>query len=59
MRIMFSRAADAKLINGFKVASGGPIVLHLQFADDTTIFCAANEKVRNVNAIMWCFDIVS
>lgn len=50
---MLSRAVEAKLISGCRVAFGGLTVLHIQFVDDTVIFYEANEEeVRNVNAIM-------
>lgn len=35
---MFSMAADAKLIGGFRFVSGGPTITLLQFVDDTLIF---------------------
>lgn len=35
-------------------------ISHLQFADDTLIFCGANEvQVKNVKAILICFEAVS
>ena len=42
----FSRmlvAAERRLIQGFAAAPNSPIISHLQFADDTIIFCDANE----------------
>lgn len=57
---MLFRAVEAKLISGVRVASNGPTVSHLQFADDTVIFCDANEEeVRNAKAIIWCFEAMS
>lgn len=39
--------------------SAAPISL-LQFADDTLIFCAANEdQIKNVKATLLCFEAVS
>lgn len=54
-----SRAAAANLISGLKPAIGVPSVTHIQFADDTIIFCDANEhQVKNVKIIMLCFEAV-
>lgn len=36
------------------------MISHLQFADDTLIFFEANEvQVKNVKAILLCFEVVS
>ena len=56
----FSRMSDAaaneNLIKGFKPSPSAPIVTHLQFADDTILFCDAKEdEVQNVKAILLCF----
>ena len=41
-------------------ARGAPAVNHLQFTDDTLIFCAAEEeKILNVKSIFLCFGSVS
>lgn len=43
--------AYANLISGFMTASREPIVIHLQFADNTIIFYEADrEEVRNVKS---------
>lgn len=50
--MMAMAAGNAGLIRGFKVAADAPIISHLQFADDTLIFCEANEGfIKNVTAI--------
>lgn len=52
-------AMDANLISGFCPAPSAPSVSHLQFADDTIIFFEAfEEQVKNVKAIMLCFEAV-
>lgn len=44
---------EANLISGFLPATSAPMVTHLQFANDTIIFCAA------VLTILRCFKDVS
>ena len=53
-------ASEANLITSFKPAVNGPIITHLQFADNTIIFCdAKEEQIKNVVAILRCFEAVS
>jgi hypothetical protein len=51
------------LILGFTVGSSEPNrvnVSHLLFADDTLVFCGANEsKIRHVGALLVCFEAVA
>ena len=57
---MVGKAAQEGLIQGFKVAASTPLVTHLNYGDDTLIFCEANEdQIRNVKAIHLCFEAVS
>lgn len=43
---------EVNLISSFRAALGAPSVCHLQFVDDTIIFCeASEEQVKNVKAI--------
>ena len=52
-------AGEANLITGFKLAVNGPTITHLQFVDDTIIFCdAKEEQIKNVVAILRCFEVV-
>lgn len=56
----FTTAGEASLISGFTPAPNAPTATHLQFIDYTIIFCAAEEnQVKNVLAIIWCFEVVS
>ena len=44
---MLSNAGDFNLIRGFKPSSNAPSVSHLQFGDDTLLFCdAEDDKVK-------------
>jgi hypothetical protein len=51
------------LISGFSVGSSEPNrvnVSHLLFADDTLVFCGANEsQIRHVGALLVCFEAVA
>lgn len=41
-------------------ARGAPVVNHLQFTDNTLIFCAAaEEKISNVKSMFLCFGPLS
>eukprot|EP00268_Persea_americana_P005048 TRINITY_DN11696_c0_g1_i8.p1 TRINITY_DN11696_c0_g1~~TRINITY_DN11696_c0_g1_i8.p1 ORF type:complete len:234 (+),score=29.37 TRINITY_DN11696_c0_g1_i8:35-736(+) len=53
-------AVGAGLFEGFRVARNFQAISHLQFADDTLIFCGENEdQIRNVKATLLCFEAVS
>lgn len=57
---MITVVREANLIDNFKAALDAPMVTHLQFVDDTLIFCAAKEeRVENMVAILGCFEGVS
>lgn len=44
----------------YVLARGAPVVNHLQFTDDTLIFCAAaEEKILNVKSMFLRFGPVS
>ena len=45
---MIEAAAGGNLINGFGTGINGPTVSNLQFADDTLLFCDADEdEIKN------------
>ena len=60
---MMKRVEEAGLLQGFK-ADGrwgrGVCVLHLLFADDTILFCDANEEqILHVRMFLLCFQVVT
>uniref|UniRef100_A0A803QF26 Reverse transcriptase domain-containing protein n=1 Tax=Cannabis sativa TaxID=3483 RepID=A0A803QF26_CANSA len=53
----FERNGDLK---GCKVANGAPIISHLLFADDSYIYCRANEReASNVLRLLQIFELAS
>lgn len=52
---MLTVARDAYLISGFKPALIGPRIVHLQFADDTIVFCGAEERQVKCARHSWVF----
>ena len=58
--ILFKRAKEKGDINGLSVGNNGPVLTHLQFVDDTMVFCAADkEELLNIKRILRCFELVS
>lgn len=56
---MIGAAERANLICGFSPAPLAPTVSHLQFANDTIIFCEAHkDRIKNVKAVLWRFEVV-
>lgn len=46
-------------LRGFEVGHGGVLISHLQFADDTMIFCDANVgRLDYLRCILVCFQAV-
>lgn len=57
---MVAKGRSGNLIKGFQPGSQAPVISHLQFADDTLLFCDAQEdQVKNIKAIHLCFEAVS
>lgn len=60
LNILLSRAKELDIIKGAEVGSNGLRVTHLQFADDTILFCETNRReVSNIKSILRCFEISS
>ena len=60
---MIKRVEGASLLRGFKAdgrRGGGVCVSHLLFADDTILFCDANEEqILHVWMLFLCFQTVT
>ena len=57
---LFRRAKECGLVKGAEINKGELSLTHLQFADDTLVFCEANrEELVNVKRLLRCFEIVS
>lgn len=55
LNILLSRALHMGLIKGVKVGSNGVLISHLQFANDSILFCEAEEnEVVNLKRILRC-----
>lgn len=58
-RMINSVALDDEL-HRFSVSSSGTPVSHLQYKDDTLIFCGAGkEEIRTLKATLWCLEAIS
>ena len=56
LNILFKRANTGGLVNGVKIGGDGPTLTHLQYADDTVIFCNADiGEVRNIKRFFEVF----
>lgn len=60
LNLVFKRAQEHGTIKGVSVAANGPTLTHLQFADDTIVFCNASlEEFLNVKRLLSFFEAVS
>lgn len=60
LNLLLGRAKDLGLIKGVSVGFSEIQLTHLQFADDTLLFCEAEEaKVVTIKRILRCFEIIS
>ena len=56
--MLFSKAKDCGLTEGFEVGGGAEIITHLQFADDTIIFSSSRwEEIVVLKRILRCFEL--
>ncbi|XP_028093957.1 uncharacterized protein LOC114294055 [Camellia sinensis] len=57
--ILMERAKDLGLVKGAVVGHSELKLSHLQFADDTIIFCEANwEEIIAIKRILRCFEVM-
>lgn len=60
LNLMLERARDLDIIRGARIGANGVTVTHLQFADDTIIFCNNDvEEMANIKRILRCFQLMS
>lgn len=60
LNILLCRAKELGFIKGAEVGCNGIIVSHLQFTDDTILFCEADwVEVVNLKRILRCFEVLS
>lgn len=60
LNVIFNRAKERGIIKGISVAANGPNLTHLQFADDTIVFCNASlDELMNVKKLLSFFEAVS
>lgn len=59
LNIMLERARAKNIIKGVKLGNSGMTIFHLQFADDTILFCNNDlEEMRNIKRIFRCFQLL-
>ncbi|XP_011624397.1 uncharacterized protein LOC105420860 [Amborella trichopoda] len=45
-------------VKGFQMPNNGPCISHLQYADDTLLFCEANcDQVENIVSFLQCWEV--
>lgn len=60
LNMLLTRAHQLGLFKGANVGSNRMSVLHLQFADDTIIFCEADlEEIFSIKRVLRCFEVMS
>ncbi|XP_028093250.1 uncharacterized protein LOC114293387 [Camellia sinensis] len=59
LNMLFQRAKEVGLIKGVVIGTRRISVTHLQFADNTIVFCEAGEhEILNVKRILRCFEVL-
>lgn len=57
---MLRRAQHEGLLKGATLGSNGMSVSHMQFADDSIIFCEADlEEIFLIKRVLRCFEVMS
>lgn len=60
LNIMLERARNLGMVKGTYVGTKGAVVPHLQFADDTIIFCNNDQQeILTIQRILRCFQMLS
>lgn len=60
LNILLAKAKELGILKGVPVGNCEETISHLQFADDTIVFCKAEwVEVLNVKRILRCFEIMS
>ncbi|XP_028113957.1 uncharacterized protein LOC114312000 [Camellia sinensis] len=60
LNILMGRAKDLGLITGASIGPSSLRITHLQFADDTILFCEADwGEIVNIKRILRCFEVLS
>lgn len=60
LNMLFQRTKALGLIKGAVIGHKETNITHLQFADDTVVFCKAEEQeILNVKRILRCFEVLS
>ncbi|XP_028058827.1 uncharacterized protein LOC114262653 [Camellia sinensis] len=60
LNLLLERAIEKGLSKGSSVGPEQLGISHLQFADDTIIFCEGeNEEVLNIKRVLRCFEVMS
>lgn len=60
LNVMLTRAKNLGLIRGVKVGASEEVISHLQFANDTIIFCEADwVEVLTIKRVLRCFELMS
>ena len=60
LHALLEKAKHKNLVKGFAVENANIEVTHLQFADDTILFCGASlDHLQNLRCILKCFEFLS